>query len=306
MKQFIVFQICPSDACDSTCGSGVHGNYVTEISDYLDATIEYQQQAFQDMCENCNERCDDVTSCTACGKVCYQWANLGNNGYVDAANYLECQKIDVQNDDDNQNEYYVGPKCSSNGKSVKIGLFSDENCWEPVTGVNVENVIGAKLWYQVLWRVMSTSDGEDQCLSCMEDNKNNNKNANDAADADNVNEMCERVYETAAKCESPFGLENGFINVNREEEDYENQVENEFMACTFIDSLIWNSYTERGEINIFEVQDEVIRQATERQKTALSLLILAIVGIAAYGVHLHRYIERAFPDLSSQGDGQFA
>lgn len=98
-----------------------------------------------------------------------------------------------------------------------------------------------------------TYSSEDQvCLSCHEDADDEDEADNDA---DDVNEMCENVYQWAAKCESKTGLEGGFVQVNRDEDDYENQVENEFMACTFIDSLIWDSYTESGEINWEDTQD---------------------------------------------------
>ena len=58
--------------------------------------------------------------------------------------------------------------------------------------------------------------------------------------------MCEELYSASAKCESKNGITAGFIQTNREERDYENQVENEFMVCNFIESLVLDSYTERG------------------------------------------------------------
>lgn len=313
MKHFVVFKICPSDECQTSC-NGVHGNYVADIQDYLAATVEYEQEEFETMCDNCNERCNDEGEyCSGCGKLCYQWVNLENQGYVDASQYIECQQLEIDNDDDDDGDdevqYYVGPKCGSNGESIRIGLFADENCFEPIDDMDVEDLIGAKLSYHVLSNVVSTSSDSTTCLSCKESgDDDDNNNEDDEADEDNVNEMCEELYNIAAKCESPYGLTAGFIDVNREDNDYENQVENEFMACNFIDSLIWNSYSETGEINSWDDQDAVIRAVTTNQLIALSFLGLAFLIILGYGWYLHKAIEKATRkvDLSSQGDGVVA
>lgn len=311
-QHFVVFQLCPSDSCDDTCTDGVHGDYVVEIDNYLQATVEYEQEQFEYMCNNCNERCNNNGEyCSGCGKLCYQWANLEANGYVDAADYMECQKLDIQNDDDANAddgiEYYIGPKCSSDGKSIKVGLFTDEYCFEPVStdsnGQDVETLLGAKLSYHALSSVVANEEtGETVCLSCKE--TDDDANDGDAADEDEVNEMCEEIYASSAKCESVYGLESGFIDVNREDGDYENQVENEFMACTFINSLVWNSYTETGEINYLAEQDEVIRQVTGPQKAALSGIALGFVALLGAAYYMDKKIERLYPKkmgLASQG-----
>ena len=120
----------------------------------------------------------------------------------------------------------------------------------------------------------------------MEDNDNDDA----ADDADDVNQMCENVYNWAAKCESPTGLESGFVQVNRDENDYENQVENEFMACTFINSLIWDSYTESGEIN-WEAKQDVSKYTPPHHCEVISHILVfyssatcnlqAMVGLGA-------------------------
>lgn len=313
-KQFVVFKICPSDECDNC--NGVHGEYVADIEDYLSGTVANEQAAFEYLCDNCNEYCsNNGDSCTGCGKSCYDWATMEANGYVDASQYITCQKtkyVRENNNDNNDNggqnqnqNIYVGPMCGNDGKSIAIGLFADKYCWEPVTDLEIEDVLGYKLSYQILDSVISSSTNNNgkKCLSCMESTAN--ANANDQADGDTVNEMCEEVYDKAAKCESIFGLENGFVNVNRKDKNYENQVENEFMSCTFIKSLIWNSYTETGEINYMAVQDEIIREVTKVQALALTCLSVFFVTMLAYGVYLHNAIKKEYPgaDLQYQSDG---
>jgi len=298
MKHFVFYKMCPTDECQSC--DGVHGEYVADINDYLEKVVEVEQAQFENMCENCNEKCNnDGDYCSGCGKICYNWQNLENNGYVDASNYIECQQLEKDGDDDGGEEMYIGPMCDSQ-KGIAIGLFSDENCLEPISDVDVESVLGYKLSYHVLSSVMKEENGDQTCLSCLEGNDN------DEDDEDQVNEICEDVYAASAKCESPYGLENGLVNQNREGGDYENQVENEFMSCTFINSLKWNSYTETGEIDIYNEQDEIIREISTAQIVALSGLTIVILALAFCAVYLHHKLGKAsrVVGLSNLGDNQ--
>jgi hypothetical protein len=67
------------------------------------------------------------------------------------------------------------------------------------------------------------------------------------------------------------------------------------MACTFVNSLIHGSYTETGEINIWDVQDEVIREATTLQKISLASISVCMVFLLIYAFCLHRKIESMAP-----------
>lgn len=306
---FVVFRLCQSESCSQTskgakvCGD-VYGLYTLDLKTYLEATVEYQKEEFEIMCNNCEEECtiiDESTnelSCTGCGKICYQYNNLETMGYIDAAEFVECQQVqNGQQQNENEEEVapiYIGPRCSKSGTQIKIGLFSDENCLVPLNDMNITEVLGgAMLSYHLLANTYSTSDS--YCLSCKEqqnDENNgdqNNYHQSDQWDVDNVNEMCENLYNGAAKCESETGLTNGFIQTARndeaEDKQYENQVENEFMACTFIQSLIWNSYTQTGEINFYQQQDVIIRELTKKQTiylSSLSAAMLLLVGIMYY------------------------
>jgi hypothetical protein len=52
------------------------------------------------------------------------------------------------------------------------------------------------------------------------------------------------------------------------------------MTCNFIESLLWNSYTETGEINLEAEQNVIIRTTTTGlQKAAASFLALSVVGM---------------------------
>mmetsp|Transcript_32970 Transcript_32970/g.51113 ORF Transcript_32970/g.51113 Transcript_32970/m.51113 type:complete len:399 (-) Transcript_32970:175-1371(-) len=314
VKHFVVFRLCPTDECD-TC-SETFGRYVTELDDYLASTAEAQANHFDYMCENCQEKCnEDGEYCSGCGKLCYRYQNLEADGYVDAADYIECQQLELNNDDnenDNQGDddgfaLYIGPRCSADGDRVLLGLFSDEDCLEPYTYAEPEQYLNANISYHLL--AHTTSNDGSVCLSCAEsgeDQENDNDQQDADADADEVNEMCENIYNEAAKCESKYGID-GFIQVNKEEDDFENQAENEFMVCAFIESLLWGSYTETGEINFDAEQDVIFRDVTGVQKAAVTILAISVGGLFAAAYFTQKEIDRTLPkiNLISQTDAQF-
>jgi hypothetical protein len=50
-------------------------------------------------------------------------------------------------------------------------------------------------------------------------------------------------------------------------------------TCNFIESLLWNSYTETGEISVEAEKNVIIRTTTGLQKAAASFLALSVVGM---------------------------
>ena len=307
VKHFAVFRLCPSDTCSSSC-SPVFGRYAAEVEDYLAYTIEGQEKAFQNMCDNCQEKCnDDGEYCSGCGKLCYRYDNLENSGYVDAADYVECQALEMNNNNqanngDDEFQLYIGPRCSQDGNRILIGLFTDENCLDPYTDEEPEDYLGAKLSYHLLSHTYQR-DG-NVCLSCMEDPEDENEA--DAEDEDLVNEMCEDVYNIAAKCESKNGLTGGFIQMNLDEGDYQNQVENEFMTCGFIEDLLYSSYTESGDINL-EVDKFTAHHVSGGQTFSLIILMLAVGGLVGGAYYYDRKLNAMNSsklDLSAQTDAQ--
>eukprot|EP00586_Coscinodiscus_wailesii_P012103 CAMPEP_0172499412 /NCGR_PEP_ID=MMETSP1066-20121228/126853_1 /TAXON_ID=671091 /ORGANISM="Coscinodiscus wailesii, Strain CCMP2513" /LENGTH=386 /DNA_ID=CAMNT_0013273147 /DNA_START=118 /DNA_END=1278 /DNA_ORIENTATION=+ len=325
MKHFVVYRLCPNDEC-STCDEN-YGEYVVKVDDYLQAMANYYKEEFENSCKACNNNCDDDGNgngnynddesgyCGDCMDKCNKYDNMEENGYVDASDYIECQKLDIDFDDDYYNDdgddgngfvLYAGPRCSSDGQKIVIGLFTDEYCYEPYDEADIEELLGVDIVYYLLRNTYSDSD----CATCKEldwdadqnDNNNNNNNGNDKNDQDKVAEFCEDLYEAAAKCETKHGFDNGLVDIN----GYENQIHNEYQVCNFIDSLVWESYDEKGEIMVGEVQDVVIRQLTDVQMGALALLCLTVMSIASYALYLHRKITHGFPQaqvemVSSQG-----
>mmetsp|Transcript_12106 Transcript_12106/g.33515 ORF Transcript_12106/g.33515 Transcript_12106/m.33515 type:complete len:349 (-) Transcript_12106:40-1086(-) len=332
MKHFVLFRLCPTDDCEVCDQSENFGRYTTDVDTYLTYTVEQQKQIFQNMCDNCDEECGDGQQCYSnCGKLCYMYGNMEDNGLVDASQYVQCQQLqgaDEDNDnrrklrrqlrrmrpqrrrladeageeeqgadqeengdgeEDEEQMIFIGPRCSDSGKTIELALFYDENCWEPINDVSVDSLMDGELSYYFLDHTYHSTDAV--CLKCAEDEQN--QNANDNQDADDVNEMCEQLYDAAAKCETPNGITAGFIQTNREDGNYENQVETEFLSCAFINSLVWNSYTETGEIDYIHAQDNYVRHVTTPQAIALGLLSVWVLGLLALMAHFQKKIAQA-------------
>jgi hypothetical protein len=156
--------------------------------------------------------------CSECEESCYFYENLEGNGYADASNYIECQKLEIQQQQEDgeggrrranrraqeeengdAQQLYVGPRCNENGKIV-IGVFADERCWKP-SYEDVESLLGLKLSYHLLNESYAENQG---CLSCKE--QSDDRNQRDEEDEDEVAEVCEKVraHEEAAAATTNF------------------------------------------------------------------------------------------------------
>lgn len=222
-KQNIVkFKLCSSDSCGYGCKGG---DYIVSMNEFVDAYTESrlnaQEMACETVRENCN--CDYYDDEDACEKVCYEKAGLDycieeeegddQQEVFDLQEYLECTEIEDQNENGNVEyyngepvQYYVGPKCSSDGERVNLGVFTDEFCTKVASDSKYYEYTGVSLPYS------STSIVAEDCVACGESN-------GDDGEVE-MSELCMASYEPAAKCESK-------LSINNKNED----------GCDFIDSL---------------------------------------------------------------------
>jgi len=321
-KRFVVFRLCPSNSC-SSCNYG-YGEYLVDMEEYLDATIEYAQEQQQEICEQCEEDCeyygDDQdqndeadneengnerrlsSNCGECTDTCEKIENMEENGYIDATDFVQCQNIQNAGDDDGV-ELYAGAMCASSGYKIKIGVFSDENCMNLESNLDVENYLadGDGNQMKLSHALLKTTYESDSCFSCLvkeEDDENNNDGDEKEPE---VEEVCQELYESAAKCEKTHGFDNGYSNYN---DVYENQLENEEVVCDFISSLKSGTYSQDGEIVVggSNSYHSGATSTTGGQKFALTFFILGTVGLAVYAAMLHTNLTKsAKSDLSSQG-----
>ena len=150
---------------------------MVDMEEYLEYTVEYCQEEQDEICDTCDEQCyyaaandaaaaDDVAAdagddagrklaakkirrklanadCDTCVDACEKIESMEDNNYLDATAFIQCQNIQEANDDDGNQQaaVYAGPICASNGKKIKIGVFSDENCMFIDSDKDVENYL---------------------------------------------------------------------------------------------------------------------------------------------------------------------
>lgn len=316
-RRFVIFRMCPSDNC-SSCNYG-YGEYVVDLETYLEFAVEYVQEEQKEMCNACAENCavyyDDNANdaydangygnrglvyydCSSCSGDCAAIEAMEEMGYQEATEYLECQQIYNYNG----NELYAGPMCSNDGEQIKIGVFADQYC-SVHTNNNIKDYLGQddngnniQLSYGLMKKLYSSN-----CISCIEDNGNNN-NGQYNGYANEPNEFCENLYESAAKCESAHNFNNGYSNYA----NYANQAAQENVVCNFVSSLSSGTYDETGEIRVGASSSSSSSTAstTGAQKFFLTVFILGTVGLAVYAAMLHQQITKGAgsdAQLSSQG-----
>ncbi|GAX14873.1 hypothetical protein FisN_29Lh085 [Fistulifera solaris] len=215
-KRLVRFRLCPSQTCSASkslgCSSG-YGDYVMDMDSFMQAysqirgqEIEYECQKYQNQCQcNGDEQCLNECLTKAGHEECLQ----NNNQGFQLENYMYCNRLNVQNgnnnnnnnDNNNGNHYYVGPFCANQGGAIHLGLFTDDTC-SNFAEASFESIMGFTLPYS------KESIIHSDCLSCHEKNYQDAQAAdayyyvNDQADADQVRESCELLYENSGKCEA--------------------------------------------------------------------------------------------------------
>jgi len=320
-KHFVVFRLCPSSSC-SSCNYG-YGEYLVDMEEYLEATIEYAKDKQEEKCDQCEEKCDGYygnqgdendqeekennegdnrrrlssSNCKECIDTCEKIENMEENGYIDATDFVECQEI--QDEGDDGNALYAGAICASNGSKIKIGVFSDNECRILNSELDVENYLadGDGNQMKLSHALLKTTYESDSCLSCLVENNENDDNEKEVE----VEEVCENLYMSAAKCEKKHRFNDGYSNNYY---GYENQLENEETVCDFISSLKSGTYAQDGEIIVggSNSYHSGTTSTTGGQKFVLNFFILGTVGLAVYARLLHSNLTKsAKSDLSSQG-----
>ena len=230
-QELVHFKLCPSSNCNS-CKNGA--DYVVPMQDFVEMYFQAKMEAEEYNCEMVRENCycENANDDEACEANCYAAAGLQNCGdqqeqnngnYQGAYDFDlegagECEKMDIEeetlyyylqeNGDSGYSNYgnggemglYVGPQCSSNGKSIFLNTFLDEWCSiEAPRGAFAKFNYGRSLPYSPSEK---KSIIESTCISCKEPQNQNDQNNNDQNDADNILDICDRLYEESAKCES--------------------------------------------------------------------------------------------------------
>ena len=280
-KRLVRFRLCPSGSCSSQkaagCSSG-YGDYVVDMNTFMEAWAQADQQDHYYTCQeasyNCG--CENSDDRDTCEYNCYSSKGLSyciqddQNEQFQLDKYLQCAQYGNGN---NGYDYYVGPYCAKQGGAIFLGLFTDDTCTtfaDSNGGTSTfMSTFGTGLPYS------SESMVGYDCKSCAEPTDANQKNYGDAADADQVRELCETVYNAGGKCESNMNI------------SYKNDA-----ACQFIEG-----------VKIIR-QDGVIETSSSRSSTTATVFIvlfaIAFALLGGYVYYLKTKLDRAKINLSSE------
>mmetsp|Transcript_31879 Transcript_31879/g.46912 ORF Transcript_31879/g.46912 Transcript_31879/m.46912 type:complete len:361 (-) Transcript_31879:87-1169(-) len=263
-RQLVRFKLCPSDTCGSSCKGG--GEYLTDMAQFVEAYYEAKMEAKEYACQQVEENCscdddaneDDDETCLA---KCYAYAGLEGcieQEYDDdqaqkqeefeIRDALECRALD-EDDDGSSPEYFVGATCSS-GNRINLGVFADASC-----SSKVDPSIYSNYNYGVELPFTQESIVDSSCVACAEPNDGDD-------DGVEVNELCDRVYDEAAKCEKNL--------VGKYGETYTTD-------CKFIHSTVYKMAHPGRNITLLVLT---------------CLFGLATAGLGYYAYHLHQTLTR--------------
>lgn len=225
-QKLVHFKLCPTNGSSSCSGA----DYVVPMNDFVEMYIQSEMDARDYNCEltknNCY--CENANDDQACENQCYyqkgydyciENENQNQNGVwqFELEQVGRCEKMDLDVDEETLQYYlqsngastynayggqqaevglFIGPTCSSNGKSIFLELFTDEWCsLKAPKGTFAKFAYGQELPYS------KSSLIDSNPISCKEPQDANEQNQGDYQDEDDVVEVCERLYEEAAKCE---------------------------------------------------------------------------------------------------------
>jgi hypothetical protein len=216
--------------------------------------------------------------------TCRLYQNVCNGGVDDSlTQYFTCTEVQRNNNNGNNNNVaYIGPHCASDGVSVTLGVYADENCNEYIgKGVNIANFLGYELDADALGAIVTGSlidiipesgveaererfatlyDPEEMseyyspvdnvCIPCMAARQpfevRGNTGFVEGAYDDEVNELCETLYTMSARCDKHFRS----FSTKSTQAKYAQALSQEDITCDFIASVVIGNYDEMGFVNM--------------------------------------------------------
>lgn len=232
-KRLIRFRLCPSDTCSATSAGGCsadYGEYVIDLNTFMDSYFEVTRQITEYDCEyylenNCACEDDDGKGDDfdeeICQYDCMNDAGLAetcqiNNPYNDdeqqedqfmADEYMECQEFQFEDnnqrklDQEEEEQFFIGPYCSEQGGAVFLGLFTDDSCSTFADAYGGKETYLSKTGDALPYSEVSLISPD--CVSCYNKQEAANNDGNDNNNGESyVMEQCEAIYSAAGKCES--------------------------------------------------------------------------------------------------------
>jgi len=221
---------------------------------------------------------------------------------------FQCEKFN--NGDDDGSAVYVGPHCASDSVTISIGLFSDEFCTELIS-TNLGDVVKT-----TKFKIDESQLSEyysDSCIPCKESDIPMNVAMEDREDEDDINEVCERLYEDSAKCQT---------NLKDGDGNYGNLAfsSSESDVCEYIYNVVTKQYDSSGFLYMNQLRSTVENLSGNVVKAYYSSmdgevstsqifgLLFGVVGclvLSVWSCFLKRSIDKAQPNLVFNTKGEF-
>lgn len=241
--------------------------------------------------------------------------------------YFECTQVERNNG----MIAYVGPHCAEDGMTITLGVFGDEYCNEYIgNGVNIANFIGEEVDYEedMLRGYYNSAHGatldqlkyineDNVCIPCRsgdlmwQEDGNWGGDDDDSVnyDDDEINEICESLYEVSARCDKHY---RSYSNRSKQAK-FAEMMAQEDLTCDFIDSVVSNNYNEMGFVDLgndYTVEGQpgwmannmyaqqyghYITEVTPLQIFGLIFSCLAVVILGMWSVSLHRSFSKQGP-----------
>jgi len=199
-----------------------------------------------------NHACKYYNECVNYLDVCDPDANEDDQNQDDGDDYyqefeyeelFEC--TEVNNGDDDSSALWVGPHCGSDHMTITIGVFSDEYCTQYVgDDVDVVKLTKMKIDQDTLSEYF-----DESCIACRESDLPYNVAQEDAEDEDDINAICETLYESSAKCQQNLQDEDGYTGNLATSSQEEN-------VCNYIYNVVTGQYDETGFLDMNVLKNE--------------------------------------------------
>lgn len=204
-SNLIRFRLCPANSCQSKSTSGCsskYGDYVVDFNTFVYNYLSAQDYINEDITNYCYNECSNQDD--DCQSDCFE----KNGGFsrtsfydssvdFDPVDYSQCAALG-DGDDDGGNGYFIGPYCASDGKSIYLGIFSDDKCSEFSSCDS--SCFYSKYGYYLPYTESSLVT--KQCISCAYDFMTQQTEGGNYGASD----TCKELYSNAGKCETRMAI----------------------------------------------------------------------------------------------------
>ena len=186
--------------------------------------------------------------------------------------FLEMKMNNNGNDNGEEYQFFVGPYCASDGKSIRLGVFYDETCTTTADD-------GLEAWKTNNYGVelpFSTGSiiAHGECVDCKAVQDADQDENQDAEDE--IIEVCQNSYEAAARCEEKMDISSPDTS-----------------GCDYINNILPRLESASRSISTGGGSGKAA-------KAFAGIFAFTTVLFAAYAYFLYRKIKRGSVDLSAQ------